>query len=290
MYGSSTSPRTYRRIREVFPTAASPTRQTFVFIRRVSGMGAPDCVLIWLSILKRLSAGFRLRETRKPFRGRALPRAMRRASRLILALDVKAAGTALRLAKECRDVADAVKVGWPLTLSAGPQMISRLAAEADVICDFKIADIPPISATITAAAFALGAKGVICQGFAGEDSVRGCVEAARADVFVVTGMSHPRGQQFTAPVAEDLAKIAVKAGASRIVAPATRPDRLKRLRAIVGDLVILSPGAGAQGGSPVEAIAAGADFVIVGPAITEIPETAHGARRIADEVPAAAKR
>src|SRR3989442_3983799 len=279
MYGSSTSPRTYRRIREVFPTAASPTRQTFVFIRRVSGMGAPDCVLIWLSILKRLSAGFRLRETRKPFRGRALPRAMRRASRLILALDVKAAGTALRLAKECRDVADAVKVGWPLTLSAGPQMISRLAAEADVICDFKIADIPPISATITAAAFALGAKGVICHGVAGGDSVPACVEAGRGDVFVVTEMSHPGGQQFTAPVAEDLAKIAVRAGASGIVAPATRPDRVKRLRAIVGDLVILSPGAGAQGGSPVEAIAAGAGHLVACRAINAYPGSAEVGRQ-----------
>src|SRR2546425_9532958 len=92
---------------------------------------------------------------------------MRRDSRLILALDVRDAGTALRLVKECRGTADAVKVGWPLTLSAGPQLISRIAAEADVICDFKIADIPPIAGTITAAAFALGAKGVICHGFAG---------------------------------------------------------------------------------------------------------------------------
>ena len=138
-------------------------------------------MLIWLSILKILSLGSVRGETRKPFRGRPLPSAMRRASGLIVALDVKDAGTALRLAKECRDVADAVKIGWPLTLSAGPQMISRIAAEADVICDFKIADIPPISASITAAAFALGAKGVICHGFAGEDSVRACVEAAGPD-------------------------------------------------------------------------------------------------------------
>jgi len=131
---------------------------------------------------------------------------------------------------------------------------------------------PADSATITAAAFALGAKGVICHGFAGEDSVRACVEAGRGDVFVVTEMSHPGGQQFTAPVAEDLAKLAVKAGASGIIAPATRPERVKRLRAIVGDLLILAPGAGAQGGKPADAIAAGADYVIVGRAITESPE------------------
>lgn len=214
---------------------------------------------------------------------------MRRETRLILALDVKDAGAALRLANECRGLVDAVKVGWPLTLSAGPQIVTRLAQEADVICDFKIADIPPIAGTIAAAAFALGAKGVICHGFAGEDSVRAVVEAARGDVFVLTEMSHPGGQQFTAPVAEELARIAVKAGATGIVAPATRPERVRKLRAIVGDRLILAPGAGAQGGKPADAIAAGADYVIVGRAITESPNPARAARGIADEIRASAK-
>jgi len=215
---------------------------------------------------------------------------MRRDSRLVLALDVRDAGTALRLAKECAPFVDAVKVGWPLILSAGPQLVSRLAAEVDVICDFKIADIPPIAGTITAAAFALGGKGVICHGFAGEDSVRACVEAARGDVFVVTEMSHSGGQQFTATHAEDFAKIAVRAGAAGIVAPATRPDRVRRLREIVGRMLILSPGAGAQGGKAGDAIAAGADYVIVGRAITESPEPSAAAREIAGEILLAAKR
>jgi orotidine-5'-phosphate decarboxylase len=131
---------------------------------------------------------------------------------------------------------------------------------------------------------------VICHGFAGEDTVQACVEAARGDVFVVTEMSHPGGLQFTAPVAEDLAKIAVKKGATGIVAPATRPDRIKDLRGVVGDLVILATGAGVQGGSPAKAIAAGADYVIVGRAITESPEPAKAARAIADQIRPVAKR
>ena len=215
---------------------------------------------------------------------------MRRNSRLILALDVRDAGTALRLTKECKASIDAVKIGWPLTLSAGPQMISRLAAEADVICDFKIADIPAVAETITAAAFALGAKGVICHAFAGEDSVKACVSAARGDVFVVTEMSHPGGQQFTAPLAEELAKIAVRAGATGIIAPATRPDRVRRLRHVVGNLQILAPGAGAQGGKPGDAIAAGADYVIVGRGITDATEPSTAAKAIVQEIRAAAKR
>jgi orotidine-5'-phosphate decarboxylase len=226
---------------------------------------------------------------RKPFSESPHVGPMHRESRLILALDVKDAATALRLAKECRGLVDAVKVGWPLTLAAGPQVVTRLASRVDVICDFKIADIPPIAGAITVAAFSLGAKGLICHGFPGEDSVRAVVEAARGDVFVVTEMSHPGGQQFTAPVAEDLARIAVKAGASGIVAPATRPERVRRLREIVGGLLILSPGAGAQGGTPSGAIAAGADYVIVGRAITEAKDPAGAARQLAEEIQTAAK-
>ena len=215
---------------------------------------------------------------------------MRCESRLILALDVKDADTALMLAKECRGLVDAVKVGWPLTLSAGPQVVTRLAAESDVICDFKIADIPPIASSIASTAFALGAKGVIVHGFAGEDSVRAVVKVARGNVFVLTEMSHPGGQTFTAPVAEDLARIAVRAGATGIIAPATRPERIRRLREIVGELLILTPGAGAQGGTPSDAIRAGADYVIVGRAITEAQDPAGAARRLGEEIQSAAKR
>ena len=93
---------------------------------------------------------------------------IRRDSRLTLILDVWHAATALRLAKVCGSSVDAVEDGWPLALSAGPQIVFRLASEEDVPCDFKIADIPPIAGTITAPACARGAKGVICQGFAGD--------------------------------------------------------------------------------------------------------------------------
>jgi len=209
---------------------------------------------------------------------------MRRESRLVLALDVRDAATAIRIAEECRGIVDAVKVGWPLTLAAGPQVVTRLAAEAHVICDFKIADIPPIAATIARSAFDLGAKGVICHGFAGEDSVRAIVDVARGDVFVLAEMSHPGGQTFTAPVAEEIARLAVRAGATGIIAPATRPERVRRLRELVGDRLILAPGAGAQGGRPADAIAAGADYVIVGRSITEAPDPAKAARSIADEL------
>jgi len=103
-------------------------------------------------------------------------------------------------------------------------------------------------------------------------------------VFVITEMSHPGGARFTAPHAEEMARMAIQAGAAGIVAPATRPDRVKALRAIVGSRLILAPGVGAQGGKASDAIAAGADAVIVGRAIYEAKDPAKAAREIAAEI------
>src|SRR5437667_86150 len=130
-----------------------------------------------------------------------------------------------------------------------------------------------------------GASGIICHGFVGEDSVRACVDAAGGkDVFVVVEMSHPGGVEYTAKHAEDLARLATRANATGIVAPATRPERVSALRAIIGRKQILAPGVGAQGGKASEAIVAGADAVIVGRAIYEAANPAAAATAIATEI------
>ena len=53
------------------------------------------------------------------------------------------------------------------------------------------------------------------------------------------------------------------------------------MRAAVGDLTIISPGVGAQGGDPRAAIAAGADMVIVGRAIYQADDPGSEARDFA---------
>jgi orotidine-5'-phosphate decarboxylase len=204
---------------------------------------------------------------------------------LIAALDVPDLARARRVADAVRDHVDALKVGWPLVLGSGPTAVRDLATFGYVLADYKIADIPNTNRLIVEQAVGSGASGVICHGFPGEDSVRACVEAAgRADVFVVTEMSHPGGAEYTAKHAEDFARIAVRAGAAGIVAPATRPERVRALRAIVGTRPILAPGVGAQGGRSADAVRAGADAVIVGRALYESPEPGKAAQDIAAEI------
>src|SRR5438876_11187761 len=211
--------------------------------------------------------------------------AMRLDQRLILALDMTDPKRAVELAGSVRSHVDAVKVGWPLVLAGGLDVLRTLAKSGYVLCDFKIADIPNTNRLIVEQAVDAGASGIICHGFVGEDSVRACVDAAGGkDVFVLVEMSHPGGIEYTAKHAEDLARLATRANATGIIAPATRPERVRALRAIIGRKQILAPGVGAQGGKASEAIAAGADAIIVGRAIYEAASPVAAAQGIAGEI------
>ncbi|UCE92424.1 MAG: orotidine-5'-phosphate decarboxylase [Methanobacteriota archaeon] len=208
---------------------------------------------------------------------------MEKSTRVILALDVTSREDALRIVEACGEYIDAVKTNWPLTLAAGPAIITDISRMKPVVCDMKIADIPSVNSLIVEQAFSKGASAVICHGFPGEDSVRACVETAGGQAFVVSEMSHPGGKEFTAPVADRIAQMAREVGARGIVAPATRPERVAALRRIIGDLEMISPGVGAQGGKASDALRAGADYVIVGRSIYNAPDPREAARNIAEE-------
>jgi orotidine-5'-phosphate decarboxylase len=188
-------------------------------------------------------------------------------SRLIIALDVTNKEEAISIASKLGSVTDAIKVNYPLVLACGLDIIGELKQYANVIADFKVADIPNTNTLICEETFKAGADAIICQGFVGSDSVRACVDVAKKyhkETFVVTEMSHPGALDFLQPKAFDLVDIAVKSGASGIIAPATRPERLREIKQRANALKILSPGVGAQGGDAKAAIDAGADFIIVG--------------------------
>ena len=204
---------------------------------------------------------------------------------LILALDVTEKKQALKVAKSCAPHLDAIKLGYPLILSCGLSFAAEFEEfDLPLIADFKVADIPNTNRLIAEQVFDAGFSSIICHGFTGKDAVQACVDVA-ADYggacFVVAEMSHPGAPLFFhGGAAEKIAGLAMECGADGIIAPATRPERVKVLRKIVGNRKILSPGVGAQGGDAA-AVAKIVDGIIVGRAIYEAEDPAAAAESFA---------
>jgi orotidine-5'-phosphate decarboxylase len=212
---------------------------------------------------------------------------MNRDTQLILALDVVSRDRALLLANLLKDYFDAFKIGYPLILNAGLEVVKEISSFSPVIADLKVADIPNTNRLICEAVLDAGASGIIAQAFPGKDSLIACADCTAdygADLYAVTEMSHPGAEQFMAPQAESMARMAVEAGASGVVAPATRPERIKLIRSIIGNKIIISPGVGAQGGSAQLALQAGADFLIVGRSVYEAENPAACASKLISEI------
>ncbi|WP_276954594.1 orotidine-5'-phosphate decarboxylase [Methanobrevibacter woesei] len=193
---------------------------------------------------------------------------------IILALDVMNMKEATEICEKLEKNLDTIKIGYPLTLAEGLEAVSEIKETFNfkVICDYKVADIPATNSKICNQTFKAGADAIICHGFVGQDSVQVCADEAgefNAEVFLLTEMSHPGAKLFLQDNADAIAKMGVDMGIKNYVAPATRINRLKEIREIVGkDAFIISPGVGKQGGDVKETLNY-ANAAIIGRSIYE---------------------
>ena len=176
-------------------------------------------------------------------------------NQIILALDVEEKNKAYEILDQTTEYLDTIKIGYPITLALGPSIITSIKEEYDVkiIADFKVADIDATNEKIVKTTLNYGADAIIVHGFTGEDSVLACKNMAEKldkEIFLLTEMSHPGVDKFLKPVSLDIAQMGVDLGIKNYVAPATKIDRLKKIREVVGkDSFIISPGVGFQGGN-----------------------------------------
>lgn len=204
---------------------------------------------------------------------------------LILALDVTNKDKALEICKQVKPYINTIKIGYPLTLAEGLKIIKIIKDEfnANIICDYKVADIDATNSKICDLTFDAGADAIICHGFVGSDSVRACLDSANdhgKEIFLLTEMSHPGAKMFLQKDAEAIAKMGVDMGITNYVAPATRLDRLNKIRDIAGDdACIISPGVGKQGGDAKKTLEF-ASAIIVGRSIYESDNPALACEKI----------
>lgn len=199
---------------------------------------------------------------------------------LILALDVMSESEAIEICDSIKDYIDTIKIGYPLALAEGLEIIKVLKDKFGfkVICDFKVADIDATNSKICDETFKAGADAIICHGFVGSDSVQACLDMSNKhgkELFLLTEMSHPGAKMFLQKDAEAIAKMGVDMNIKNFVAPATRLDRLSTIREIVGpDAFIISPGVGKQGGDGKKTLEY-SNAIIVGRSIYESENPKH---------------
>jgi orotidine-5'-phosphate decarboxylase len=134
-----------------------------------------------------------------------------------------------------------------------------------VILDVKRGDIGNTAEKYASAAYDhIGAHAVTVNPYMGFDAVRPFLRPGKC-VFVLCLTSNPSSRDFQTldtggmPLYERVARIAAawaEEGEIGLVIGATKPDELRRIREIVGEMPILIPGVGAQGGDCAQVIGA----------------------------------
>lgn len=191
---------------------------------------------------------------------------------LILALDTATADEGFKVLDACSDVVDCVKLNYPLILREGLKFAKQIKQRygIPVFADLKIADVPHTNEGIIKRCIENECNAVMVHGIVGPDGLESALKAADGmlDIVVQTEFTHPGGVIFTQPIADSLAELARKVGCQAVQSPGNRPQRIQKVREIIGpDMKIVCCGVGAQGGGFHEAIEAGGDFPIVGRAI-----------------------
>lgn len=129
-----------------------------------------------------------------------------------------------------------------------------------IILDAKRGDIASTNEAYVKAIFdQLGVDAVTVHPYLGKEALQPFLDRTDKGIFVLVKTSNPgagefqdletRGKPLYQVVAEHVAETWNKNGNCGVVVGATYPEELKKVREIVGDMLILVPGIGEQGGN-----------------------------------------
>jgi len=225
---------------------------------------------------------------------------------IIVALDVPDLAAAWRFVEQLAPVVGAFKVGKELFVSAGPEIVRRIrAAGASVFLDLKFHDIPNTVARAVAAAVRLDVQ-MLTVHTSGGRAMLEAAETSAHETAAKLGRSTPLVLGVTVLTSLDsrelaevgvepnvghqverLATLAVRAGLRGLVCS---PLEIAALRQILpAETQLVTPGIRAAGAkaddqkrtmSAPEAVAAGANWLVVGRPICAAPNPREAAEQI----------
>jgi orotidine-5'-phosphate decarboxylase len=225
-------------------------------------------------------------------------------SRIALALDVPDLEAAKRLIDQTRNHVRTYKVGLELFTAVGPAAVEIVhAARARCFLDLKLHDIPATMARSVARAASMGVEYLTVHAAAGREALREASQQASHTkllaVTVLTSLDAPALAEIgfdkePLDVVDALGRLAWDAGLHGFVTSARECAALRN--ALGPDAFLVTPGIRPAGGdagdqrrvtTPADAIAAGADLLVIGRPIRDALDPAAAAAEIAREIRAA---
>jgi orotidine-5'-phosphate decarboxylase len=224
------------------------------------------------------------------------------AEKIIVALDVATAGEALRLAGLLADNVGLLKIGLQAYTAEGPELVRAISALGPkVFLDLKLHDIPNTVGKAVEAAGKLGVRMLTLHLSGGSEMIRAAVAARSNDLLLlgVTVLTSSTDETLaqtgiagnTADQVLRLAHLGVAAGIDGLIAS---PHEARRLRAEFGPgIKIVTPGirpTGADAGdqkrfaTPRDALAAGADYLVIGRPITGADDPKAAVQSVVEEL------
>jgi orotidine-5'-phosphate decarboxylase len=221
----------------------------------------------------------------------------------IIALDVPTLDDALGLVDSLGEATDFYKVGLELFTSEGSAAVQALKErDKRVFLDLKLHDIPNTVARAVARARNVGVDLLTLHATGGRPMMEAAAEAAGDDltllgVTVLTSMTASdmedvRGRAVDSIEEEvlRLARLVKASGVRGVVASVRETAPIKEAHGT--DLVVVTPGIRLAGddshdqarvSTPADAVAAGADYLVIGRSVTQAPDPAEALRRVYED-------
>jgi orotidine-5'-phosphate decarboxylase len=229
--------------------------------------------------------------------------------KIIIALDVPGKEEAIALVSRLRP-ARTFKVGLELFTAEGPALFRKLKAlRKDIFLDLKLHDIPNTVGGAVRSAFKHGVQLMTLHTSGGREMMARAAETARQaaeegkrprplllGVTVLTSLKGPDLAEvgMAADVAAQVVRLAGLAKAAGLDGVVCSPQEIEVLRREFGrELVIVTPGirpawAAAQDQkrvmTPAEAVAKGADYLVIGRPITGAPSPEEAFLKVVEEI------
>ncbi|MEW6206808.1 MAG: orotidine-5'-phosphate decarboxylase [Acidobacteriota bacterium] len=221
--------------------------------------------------------------------------------RLIVALDVADRLSALRLIEQLQGLAGMFKVGLELYTACGPALVREIIESGGrVFLDLKFHDIPNTVAGAARSAARLGVSLFNLHTLGGAEMMRAAAGAiseinprpALLGVTVLTSMNRTDLSEIgvVSEVEEEVLRLAALARDSGLDGVVASPREIRAIRERIPEpFIILTPGirpmwseSGDQKriSTPAAAIRDGADFIVIGRAITSSADPRAAAERV----------